>query len=135
MYAQHTTGPNGIAVSPDGKKLYITENYRPAHRLLSTIVRVLDTSDGSVRDIHSTDRPEYINSVAVTSTGKYLYLGVYRQDATINAFLTSIDAATRTVVGRRAKFTGYSNKLAITPNANFVYVVATDVTVVDISPE
>jgi DNA-binding beta-propeller fold protein YncE len=141
MYAQHTTGPNKIAISPDGKELYISENYRPAHRLLSTVVRALDTSDAtSIRDIHSTDRPEYINGLAVTPSGKYLYLGVNRRDATIDAYLTSIDATARNVTGGKAHFHGYPIKLAITPNANFIYVVATErtgsnVTVVDISPE
>jgi DNA-binding beta-propeller fold protein YncE len=76
----------------------------------------------------------------VTSTGKYLYLGVYRRDATVNAYLTSIDPTARNVTGGKARFHGYPIKLAITPNANFVYVVATErtgsnVTVVDISPE
>jgi DNA-binding beta-propeller fold protein YncE len=65
MYAHHhhMTGPNQIAISPNGKELYITENYRPAHNLLSTVVRALDTSDATrIRDIHSTHRPEYISS-------------------------------------------------------------------------
>jgi DNA-binding beta-propeller fold protein YncE len=139
--SQHTIGPQEIAISPDGKELYFTSDYRPAHQLLCTILRGLDTGDATtIRDLHSTERPERIKSLAVTSNGKYVYLGVYRDDASINSYLTSVETSHRTVTGERAKFKGFPGKLAITPNDKFVYVVAAaategNVTVVDITPE
>lgn len=100
--------PHGLAVSPDGERVYVTT-------LFSGTVEVIDTATGSV--VTSVHVGGYTTGVSVTPDGTCLYIGeghgrVYAMNTTTYALTTVVDSA------------NYPGKdVAVTPDGRYLYAL------------
>jgi YVTN family beta-propeller protein len=80
--------PEGVAVSPDGRTLYVADQG-------AKVVSVVDTATRKVRSLKLRNTPRFL---AVSRDGKLVYASTYEADMT-GSGVAVIDAATRKVRG------------------------------------
>jgi YVTN family beta-propeller protein len=101
--------PWGVAVTPDGSKVYVTD-------LSSNNVSVIDTATNTV-----VGSPIPVGSqpygVAVTPDGSKVYVANVGEDT-----VSVIDTATNTVVGSPITVSSFPAGVAVTPDGSKVYV-------------
>jgi YVTN family beta-propeller protein len=110
--------PEYVAVSPDGKTVYVTSSSEPE---VTVINAETDTASGSIT---LGDEPY---GIAVSPDGTYAY-------ATVNDTLEQIDTATRKVVGEPIEVGEGPTTVAFAPNGATAYVAnedSEDVSIVD----
>jgi YVTN family beta-propeller protein len=103
--------PSGVAVTPDGSYVYVTNQSDDA-------VVVIQTSDNSVIDTISVgDRP---NGVAVTPNGSYVYVTNW-WDNTVYTIRTSDNTVIDTIAAGACPW-----DVIVTPDGSYAYVVNSD---------
>jgi len=100
-------GPLGLAITPDGKKGYVTD-------CADVFLRIFDTETHAV--IGSTDVGLFSQGIAITPNGRKAYLTNAGNDVVI-----VVDLTTETVV-EEIKVGPNPQGIAITPNGNKAYV-------------
>ncbi|NMM88267.1 hypothetical protein B2J88_28615 [Rhodococcus sp. SRB_17] len=100
--------PYGVAVSPDGKRVYVTT-------LFSGTVEVIDTATNSV--VTSVRVGGITTGVSVTPDGKYLYIG--ESHGHIYAMNTATYALTTVMAS--ANYPG--KDVAVTPDGRYLYAL------------
>jgi YVTN family beta-propeller protein len=123
-------GPRGIAVSPDGARVYVTHS-------LSNVIYVIDTATNTViNKIDTRNRP---TCVAVSPDGTRIYLSQYDLYHIEGSEVSVIDIATNAELAS-IQVPWFSQSLTINPEGTYVYVATgsptlpTDtVTVIDTS--
>jgi len=102
--------PIGVAVSPDGSKVYVTN-------IDSNTVSVIDTATNGVTSIAVGSRPE---GVAVTPNGSKVYVANQISSA-VPGTVSVIDTTTNTVIASPSVGV-LPEGLAVTPDGSKVYV-------------
>ena len=111
------TDPYGIAISPDGKKVYVTD-------LKANNVLVIDTATGTLIDSVPVETSPV--GIAVTPDGKKVYVANNKGNS-----VSVIDTAINKVVHTFDEFDG-SFGVAVTPDGREVYVTNSDSSTVSI---
>jgi len=102
-------GGDGVSVSPDGAKVYVTNSARNS-------MAVIDTATNTITSTVSTEGTPF--GVAVSPDGKKVYVACrgYKLDS-----VYVIDAVTNTVIGKISKV-GSPNDIAVSSDGSKVYV-------------
>jgi YVTN family beta-propeller protein len=102
------TAPIGLAISPDGARLYVAD--------LITGVVIIDTATNTVvgSPIAVTG---FAGALAITPNGTRLYVG-----SQVSNIVTIVDTATNTVVGSPIAIGCTPQRMAVTPNGTQLYV-------------
>jgi len=111
-----------MAITPDGKKLYVER---------INAIAVIDTSDKKVRK--TVPLPGSATIPAVTPDGKYIYVPIY---STSPGMVVMIGTVSGQIVGEPITVGSVPAWVTIAPNANFAYVTNSQdntVTVINIS--
>lgn len=101
-------GPHGMAVSPDGRNVYVSGD-------LASTVSVIDTA--SDRVAHTIEVGKAPHGLAMKSDGKLLLVAVYGDDR-----VAFVDTSTRAVVGTVA--VAKPHTIAIRPDDKVAYVAS-----------
>ncbi len=123
-----TYGPTLIAITPDGKEVYVT--IRGSNK-----VDVINTTTNTVVDSIPLGGGTIPVGIAITPDGSRAYVA-NRHNSTISVIDTTTKAITATIPLSIGKSTS-STSVAITPNGNYAYVTYTEfgtIAVIDTNP-
>jgi len=108
--------PIGVAVSPDGRYTYVTNNGNSTLSIIDTVTHVV---------VGSTNVGTGPIGVAVTPNGKYVYVTspgpIMNNNGFVGNTVSVINAATNALVGSITVGTGPIG-IALTPDGKFAYV-------------
>ncbi|MGB9941091.1 PKD domain-containing protein [Methanosarcina sp.] len=117
-------GPQGVAVTPDGTKVYVT-NPGNGYQYPDSTVSVIDTATNTVTKTVSVG--VHPIRVAVTPDGTKVYVTNSESSGTVSVINTATNTVTATVpVG------AYPMGLAVTPDGTKVYVAVTGINAVSV---
>ncbi len=100
-------GPSGVAVTPNGLYVYVTNNYGNTVSVISTATNTVTSTITGFN---------YPNSVAVAPNGTYAYVTNYSGN-TVSVISTATNTVTSTITGFN-----YPNSVAVAPNGTYAYV-------------
>jgi YVTN family beta-propeller protein len=104
--------PSGVAINPDGTKVYVTNYY-------SNTVSVIDTSTNTVTA--TVDTGDCPNGITVSPDGKKVYVANGVSYPSNKGTVSVIDSTTNTVTAT-VSIGSYPSDIAVTPDGKYVYM-------------
>lgn len=109
-----------VALSPDGKTLYLSGTACAANRACGTGIVLVDTGTLSATGTIAMDACDLVDAIEVTREGSTAYVGCYVSPSKIN--VTIVDLAQRQVTGTVAVSPGNApTALALAPDQKLLY--------------
>jgi len=116
-------GPAGVAITPDGRLVYVPLFDRS---VVSGVVRVIDTATNSVTTtVTLSGRGGGPSGVAITPDGRHAYVGTEQEVNQDQGIVSVIDVGSETVIAR-IPVNPFPSGIAITPNGRHAYVLDLD---------
>ena len=119
------TGPLGLAITPDGKKVYVAnsgEIFEPNQRKPSNSVSIVNTTTKEVKTIEIGNFPTYL---IITPDGKKVYVTHSGTDAAPGQFVAVIDVETDLVLPVSFSLDAKPAYITVSPDGSAVLVANT----------
>jgi YVTN family beta-propeller protein len=124
----------GVAISPDGKTLYLTG----VNASEDVVLAVIDTTSNTVSTtIFLAKARHFPGKPAITPDGRFVYIPLPRFQARLHDPIAMVNAATNQVVAPRTFVGAHPGAMAIRPDGKYAYVanyLDATVSVIDITP-